>query len=119
MGKSFGYVFMNCKLTASEGVNAAYLGRPWRDYAKVVFIHCELGAHILPEGWSDWSGTPRYKTVFYAESANSGPGCDISKRVAWSHQLSKKQLLKYTLKNILSPELPLEKQTDQWITGKD
>jgi pectinesterase len=119
MGKSFGYVFMNCKLTAGEGVNAVYLGRPWRDYAKVVFIHCELGEHILPEGWSDWSGTPRYKTVFYAESANIGPGSDISKRVAWSHQLSKKQALKYTLKNILSPELPLEKQVDQWITGKD
>jgi pectinesterase len=119
MGKSFGYVFKNCKLTAGEGVNAVYLGRPWRDYAKVVFICCELGSHILPEGWSDWSGTPHYKTAFYAESANTGTGSDISKRVAWSHQLSKNQVLKYTVKNILAPELPLEKQADQWITGKD
>jgi pectinesterase len=118
-GKSYGYVFKNCKLTAAEGVHEVYLGRPWRDYAKVVFINCELGTHILQQGWSDWSGTARYKTAFFAESGNTGPGSKIPNRVSWSHQLTKKQALKYTLKNILSPELPLEKQPDQWIIGKD
>jgi len=117
-GKAYGYVFRKCKLIASEGVKRVYLGRPWRDYAKVVFINCELGDHILPSGWSNWSGTSRDKTAFYAEYGNSGPGADNSQRVAWSHQLSNEQAEKYTLKNILSPVLPSEATVEQWITGK-
>jgi pectinesterase len=118
-GKRFGYVFMNCRLTAVEGINKVYLGRPWRDYAKVVFINCEFGKHIHPEGWSDWSGTNRFKTAFFGEYGNTGPGSIVSGRVNWSHQLTKKQASKYTVKNILSPELPLEKPVDQWITGNN
>jgi pectinesterase len=118
-GKQFGYVFMGCKLTAAEGVSKATLGRPWRDYAKVVFIKCEIGAHIQPAGWSNWGGTTRDKTAYYAEYGNTGPGSDVSQRVAWSHQLTKKEAEKYTLKNILSPALPVEKPVEQWIIGKE
>jgi pectinesterase len=118
-GKPYGYVFLNCKLAAVEGVQKVYLGRPWRDFARVVFIKCELGAHILPAGWSNWSGTSRDKTAFFAEFGNTGPGADYSQRVSWSHQLSKKQAAQYTLKNILKPVLPNEKPVDQWITEKN
>lgn len=116
-GKQYGYVFMNCKLTASDEAKKVYLGRPWRDYARVVFIKCELGAHIVPAGWSNWQGTARDKTAYYAEFQNTGPGADISNRVEWSHQLTKKEAKKYTLTNILSPSLPFEKPVDQWIKG--
>jgi pectinesterase len=118
-GKPFGYVFTDCKLTAADSVTKAYFGRPWRDYAKVVFIKCEIGSHIQPAGWSNWQGTDRDKTAYYAEYGNTGPGSDISKRVQWSHQLSKKEAAKYTLKNILSPVLPVEKPVEEWITGKE
>ncbi len=116
-GKPFGYVFMNCKITAAPEAKKVYLGRPWRDYAKTVFIGCELGAHIVPEGWSNWSGTGRDKTAYYAEYNNRGAGADISRRVPWSHQLTKKEAKKYTIKNILSPVLPMEKPVEEWITG--
>jgi pectinesterase len=118
-GKSFGYVFRNCKLIACEGVNKVYLGRPWRDYARVVFVKCELGTHILPAGWSNWSGTSREKTAYYAEYGNTGPGAGFSKRVAWSHQLSMLQIQEYTTEKILAPEFPEEKAVDKWITGKE
>src|SRR5664280_69178 len=118
-GKQFGYVFMGCKLTAADGVAKAYLGRPWRDYAKVVFIKCEMGKHIQPAGWSNWQGTARDKTAYYAEYGNTGPGADISQRVQWSHQLSKKEASKCTLRNILAPALPVEKPVEEWITGKE
>jgi pectinesterase len=114
-GKFFGYVFLNCRLTAAENIQKVYLGRPWRDYARVVFIKCELGAHIQPAGWSNWQGTARDKTAYFAEYGNSGPGADISQRVGWSHQLSKKEAKKYSLKNIF----PFEKPVEEWITGKD
>jgi pectinesterase len=118
-GKPFGYVFLNCKLTAAPEATKVFLGRPWRDYAKTVFYKCELGPHITPAGWSNWSGTARDKTAYYAEYGNTGPGADISQRVPWSHQLSKKEAKKYTIKNILSPVLPLEKPVEEWITGKE
>jgi pectinesterase len=100
-GMPFGYVFLQCRLTATEGVKKVYLGRPWRDFAKTVFVHCEMGAHILPEGWSNWSGTSRDKTAFYAEYGNTGPGSAISGRIPWSHQLTKRQAKRYTTGNIL------------------
>ncbi len=118
-GKTFGYVFLNCIITAEEGVSKVYLGRPWRDYAKTVFIKCELGEHILPEGWSDWSGTSREKTAYYAEYKNTGPGAGISQRIGWSHQLTRRQAAKYTVEKILSPAIILERPVNEWITGSD
>jgi pectinesterase len=100
-GAEFGFVFKNCKLTADENVNAVYLGRPWRIYAKTVFINCEMGNHIKPEGWHNWSKPEAEKTAYYAEYQSSGAGSNSEKRVAWSHQLKKCQAKKYTIKKIL------------------
>jgi pectinesterase len=100
-GKAFGYVFLHCRLTAKEGVKKVYLGRPWRDYARTAFLYCEMGAHISLEGWSNWGGTARDKTAFYAEYGNTGPGASTSGRVPWSHQLTKSQVKKYTREYIL------------------
>jgi pectinesterase len=97
----FGYVFKNCKLTAIENVNEVYLGRPWRINAKTVFINCEMGKHIKPEGWHNWSKPEAEKSVFYAEFNCNGPGFQPSKRVSWSHQLKKSEAKKYTLENCM------------------
>lgn len=104
--KPFGYVFMNCVLTASEGVKNVYLGRPWRNYAKVVFINCKLGSHILPEGWSNWDGTSNDQTAFYAEFNNVGPGANPKKRINRSHQLTSAVAKQYTFENIFAPVCP-------------
>ena len=97
----FGFVFNNCKLTSSEKTSKVYLGRPWRVYAKTVFINSDLGKHILPEGWQNWSKPEAEKSSFYAEFQNKGEGSNVISRVKWSHQLSKKEAKKYTSKNIL------------------
>ncbi|MUP37765.1 pectinesterase family protein [Labilibaculum euxinus] len=97
----FGYVFMNCKIEAAPEISKVYLGRPWRDYANVVFLNCELGAHIRPEGWHNWSKPEREETAFYAEYQNRGLGADTSDRVVWSKQLTAKQAEKYTVENVL------------------
>jgi len=96
-----GYVFNNCRLIADEGVDQVYLGRPWRDYAKTVFINTEMGSHILPEGWHDWNREGVTQTVFYAELNNSGAGAETIKRVDWSHQLSDDESAKYKIDNVL------------------
>lgn len=101
--QEFGYVFLNCVLIADANVTKVFLGRPWRPYAKTVFMNCNLGKHILPEGWNPWADerfADKTKTAFYAEYNNEGKGAKTNKRVSWSHQLTKEEAAKYTLKNI-------------------
>lgn len=97
----FGYVFKDCKLTANKNITKVYLGRPWRIYAKTVFINCELGNHILPVGWSNWNKKEAEKTTFYAEYNNSGEGFKPLKRISWSHQLKNREAKKYSIKKVL------------------
>jgi Pectin methylesterase len=106
--QEFGFVFTNCKLTAAPSVSKVYLGRPWRDFAKVVFLYCEMGGHILPEGWRNWDNTSRDQTAYYAEYKNTGNGFQPLNRIKWSHQLLKKEKSKYTISNILSPCFVIE-----------
>ncbi|PTN09799.1 pectinesterase family protein [Mangrovibacterium marinum] len=114
----FGYVFLNCTLTADEGVSKCFLGRPWRDYAKVVYLNCHLGDHILPQGWSNWSKTKRDQTAYYAEYQSEGPGARVSSRVGWSHQLSKKQAKAYTIAHIFNTSSRSNSGADNWNPGE-
>ncbi|MFC5282052.1 pectinesterase family protein [Pedobacter alpinus] len=108
--QKYGYVFFNCSLITADGVDKVYLGRPWRPYAKTVFINCDLGKHIVAQGWDPWKGDSMFsdkeKTAFYAEYNSKGIGANPSNRVKWTHQLSKKEAKKYTLKNIFSDWQP-------------
>lgn len=99
---SYGLVFKNCKIEALPAVNKVYLGRPWRKYAKTVFINCQMDDFIRPEGWDNWRNPENEKTVLYAEYHSTGAGSDPSARVKWSKQLTKKQAEKYTTKNIFT-----------------
>jgi pectinesterase len=98
--KSFGYIFNDCVLTGDTSLHTSSLGRPWRPYAAVVYIHCFIGEHIKPEGWSNWNNTESYKTARYAEYKNYGASADPAKRVSWSRQLSDEEVKSYTLKNV-------------------
>lgn len=100
--QAFGFVFFNCKLTSEPEFQKVYLGRPWRPFAKTVFINTEMGSHILPAGWSAWNKNDNHLTTFYAEFGSYGPGFAKADRIEWSKQLSRKQAKKYTLKNIFA-----------------
>lgn len=105
-GSKFGFVFLSCNLTADNAATKVYLGRPWRPFARTVFIKCELGSHIVPAGWDPWKGDLMFpdkeKTTFYAEFENSGKGARIKERVNWSNQLSTSEASLYTVQNMLS-----------------
>lgn len=105
--KQFGYVFFDCKLTASNEVTKVYLGRPWRPYAKVVFLNTEMGKHIIPEGWHNWGKKENELTAYYAEYKSYGNGgLNLTERVPWSYQLKKKETALYKLKNIFGTWQP-------------
>lgn len=107
----FGYVFKNCKLTAEPNVKKVYLGRPWRPYGATVFINCEYGSHIRPEGWHNWGNLENEKTARYAEFGNTGEGAKTTGRVAWGKQLTSKEAAKYTPENIF-------KECNNWYPYK-
>jgi pectinesterase len=100
--KKYGYVFMHCTLTAADEAQQVYLGRPWRAYARTVFMHCNMGKHIRAEGWHNWSKAENEKTAFYAEYNNSGEGASTAKRVPWSKQITKKEAKLYTIDRIFN-----------------
>lgn len=99
--RKYGFVFKECLLTAAKNVTQVYLGRPWRINAKTVFIDCNLGKHITPQGWHSWSKPSAEKNAFYAEYNSVGEGSKPNNRVQWSHQLKKNQTKKYSLNIVL------------------
>ena len=100
-GAEFGFVFNRCRLTAADGVTEVYLGRPWRRYARTVFMNSKLGGHILPAGWDPRGLGADKQSVYYAEYANTGIGARRGDRVPWSRQLSGDEAREYTMENIL------------------
>lgn len=96
----FGYIFNDCFLTGDTSLHSVSLGRPWRPYASVTYLHCYMGPHLKPEGWSNWNNTDNYKTTRYAEYENYGEGANPATRVDWSRQLTAEEVRKYTFKNI-------------------
>ena len=96
-GQKYGYVFYKCRLTADKDVDKVYLGRPWRPFAATIFMDCELGKHIRPEGWHNWNNAKNEETARYAEYGNKGEGASTKSRVKWSKQLTKKEAAKVTL----------------------
>lgn len=103
----YGYVFNNCTITAAEGVDRVYLGRPWRDYGYTLFMNCELPRQILPEGWHQWR-PEAVKTARYMEYNNHGEGAAYGQRVGWSRQLTRKEAEQVTMKSVFTRE-------DTWI----
>ncbi|KAM5344463.1 hypothetical protein ACJ41O_012999 [Fusarium nematophilum] len=82
------YVINKSKVQALSGVEdgATFLGRPWREYARVVFQNSELGAVVNSAGWSAWGDNPT-GNVYYGEFGNTGAGAS-GDRVSFSQQLS-------------------------------
>ena len=105
-GAKYGYVFRNCHITGNAPENSFYLGRPWRPHAKTVFISCNLGKQIKPEGWHNWGNPEAEKLAFYAEYKSTGPGANSKARVKWAKQLTDEEVKAYTLEKIFGDWMP-------------
>jgi pectinesterase len=104
----FGLVFLDCKLTAAGALvkqkPSVYLGRPWRPDGAATFIRCRMGPHIYPVGWDNWRNEANEKTARFAEFGSmelDGKPLEVSKRAAWSKQLTDAQVKEYTVDKIL------------------
>jgi PelA/Pel-15E family pectate lyase len=106
-----GFVFLHCRLTGQNTGKGVYLGRPWRPYARVVFIDSWLGPHIKPEGWDNWRDPAREKTAWFAEYKSAGPGAKPAARVAWSKQLTAAEAARFSREQFF-------RQATRALTGK-
>ncbi|XP_015697572.2 pectinesterase-like [Oryza brachyantha] len=61
-----------------------YLGRPWKEFSRVVYMEAYMDGTVDAAGWLPWQGTAfAQTTAFYGEYRNSGPGSSTSGRVRW------------------------------------
>jgi pectinesterase len=79
-----------------------YLGRPWRGFAAVTFLNCEMSAAIRPKGWHNWDRPEREQTARYAEHGSTGPGANPAGRVKWSRQLTDAEAAAITPEKVLA-----------------
>ncbi|KAL8143029.1 hypothetical protein V2J09_016061 [Rumex salicifolius] len=84
-----GISILNCKVAAAadlipvQSSFRSYLGRPWRQYSRTVYLLSNIGDLVEPAGWLEWSGDFGLSTLYYGEYKNRGPGSNTSARVTW------------------------------------
>ncbi|XP_065849881.1 pectinesterase/pectinesterase inhibitor PPE8B-like [Euphorbia lathyris] len=84
-----GYSIQFCNITADTDLlpvaNTTYtfLGRPWKNFSRSVFMQSYMSDAIRPEGWLEWNGDMYLDTLYYGEYLNYGPGAGQGKRVKW------------------------------------
>lgn len=83
-----GFSLQGCYITAGDDLrpvldqyNKAFLGRPWRPYARTIFMESYLDDVVDPQGWLDSWGFN--ETSFLGEYNNYGPGSSTVQRVKW------------------------------------
>lgn len=100
----------NCHITAApdlKGVSGVktYLGRPWKQYSRTVFLKSSLDSLIDPAGWMPWSGNFALSTLYYGEYMNTGPGSSTANRVNWKGYrviTSTTEAAKFTVGNFIA-----------------
>jgi PelA/Pel-15E family pectate lyase len=95
-----GFVFLNSTLTSENTNKGIYLGRPWRDYGRTVFINTKMDAAIRPEGWHHWE-PHREKTAYLAEYGSKGKGANAEARVGWARRLSDADVKQFSVEYFL------------------
>jgi pectinesterase len=100
-GVAHGFVFADCRLTGAPGVKT-FLGRPWRNYARTVFLRTEMSEVVRPAGWDNWAKPDAEQTSFYAEFGSTGKGAADLSRVGWAKRLSAADSAKLTPQFVLA-----------------
>lgn len=70
-------------LASSNGTTQTYLGRPWKEYSRTVYMQTSMGSLVNAAGWMAWNGDFALSTLYYAEYNNTGPGSNTTNRVTW------------------------------------
>lgn len=84
-----GMVLQSCRFISNRPYRTdpekkpAYLGRPWKAYAKVIIMDSNIDGIFSPEGYSSWLGSFFQSTCTFNEYNNKGAGAATNQRVKW------------------------------------
>ncbi|KAI9156683.1 hypothetical protein LWI28_010562 [Acer negundo] len=100
-------------MLSNSSTTLNYLGRPWKEYSRTVFMQSYIGKLINQVGWLEWNGTVGLETLFYGEFENYGPGANTSMRVKWPGYslMNSSQALNFTAYNFT--------MADTWLPDTD
>ncbi|XP_010496744.1 PREDICTED: pectinesterase/pectinesterase inhibitor 18-like [Camelina sativa] len=109
------FSLQKCSITASSDLVPTkktvktFLGRPWKDFSRVVIMQSFIDDLVDPQGWAPWdNNTRRLSTLVYKEFENHGPGADTSNRVTWPGYKAvndPKEATKFTVTNLIEGDL--------------
>ncbi|KAG2593364.1 probable pectinesterase/pectinesterase inhibitor 51 [Panicum virgatum] len=112
-----GIVLSSCAVNGSDEYMAlyrqnpdahrVYLGRPWKEYSRTVYLRCTLAEIVQPQGWMPWKDDFALSTLYYGEFGSAGPGAAAGRRVAWSSQVPEDHVDAYSVANFI--------QGHEWI----
>ena len=84
-----GMIFRRCSIKGEESCakGSVFLGRPWRDEARAVFLDCIMDDTIAQERFSGWGSIEKaYPDTFYGEWRTvdgAGNSIDLSMKNPW------------------------------------
>ncbi|KAF4347910.1 hypothetical protein G4B88_027663 [Cannabis sativa] len=78
--QSTGFSIQDSYILATQ---PTYLGRPWKQFSRTVFMNTYMSGLVQPRGWLEWYGDFALSTLWYGEYRNYGPGAALSGRVKW------------------------------------
>lgn len=120
-----GFSMQNCSVLSSEELYASnmgvksYLGRPWREYSRTVFLESYIDDFIDPAGWKEWDGNIGLDTLYYGEYENTGPGSVTDNRVTWAgyHVMDYDDALNFSVSQFIAGDAWLESTSFPYDEG--
>ncbi|WCJ26906.1 Plant invertase/pectin methylesterase inhibitor superfamily [Euphorbia peplus] len=116
-----GTSLQNCSIVAAEdlGTTKSYLGRPWKEYSRVVVMKSLIDGLIDPTGWAAWNGDFALSTLYYAEFDNSGVGSETSGRITWPgfHVIDATNATLFTVSNFTQGDIWLPTTGVPYVDG--
>ncbi|KAG0601267.1 hypothetical protein M758_11G097300 [Ceratodon purpureus] len=100
LDQNTGFSFQDCSVSAAPELASvvtsiynqsikSFLGRPWQEYSRTVFMKTYMTNVINAAGWVDWNGTNfALATLYFAEYQNFGPGGNFTNRVSWATNIT-------------------------------
>lgn len=108
-GQAYGYVFDHCRFLSDCPDASCYLGRPWRNFARVAILRSWLGPQIHPAGFHNWGKTEAEGSVFFCEYQNEGPGAAHAQRARFVKELSDEEAAEYAREKVVAFAVKKEK----------
>lgn len=102
-----GFVFTECTV---DGVTPVYLGRAWRDFARVIFYRTSMSSIVVRRGWSAWHSVGHERNLTMLECECTGQGSNRTGRAPWSRAVSATQIARFTSLSYISADGWIEAQ---------